>query len=125
MSPYVFGDVIANVLDQGFVPSATVNAHDALPAAYWAVSVCDADIVVGPAFKTVTRPLDESTVAILVSLLAYETAVPRELVAATLNVRPDAYVLLIVPLVSVVRVIVVSVRESVTGIVIDTLLFSP
>ena len=88
--PNTTGDVMANVLDQGFVPSSTVNAHDALPASYWDVWVCAAVIVVGPDFKTVTRPLDESTVATVVSLLVYETAVPRELVAATLNVSPDA-----------------------------------
>jgi hypothetical protein len=116
---------MANVLDQGFVPSATVKAHDALPASFWDVADCDADNVAEPAFKTVTRPLDASTVATFVSLLEYKTAVSRELVAATLNVRPDAYVLLIMPLTSVVRVIVVAVRLSVTGIVIDTLLFAP
>ena len=93
MSPNATGDVIAKVLDQGLVPSATVNAHDALPAVNWEVWVCAAVKVAVPAFKTVTRPLDESTVATLVSLLVYETApppMPRELVAATLNVRPGA-----------------------------------
>ena len=69
MSPNATGDVIANVLDQGLVPSATVNAHDALPAVYWDVWVCAAVNVAEPAFKTVTRPLDESTVATVVSLL--------------------------------------------------------
>ena len=92
MLPNTTGDVIAKVLDQGFVPRSTVNAQDALPAVYWVVWVCDAVIVVGPAFKTVTRPLVESTVATVVSLLVYETTLlpPRELVAATLNVSPDA-----------------------------------
>ena len=107
---------MANVLDQGFVPSATDKVHELLASVYWDVWVCAAVIVVGPAFKTVTRPLDESTVATVVSLLVYETAVPRELVAATLNVRPDAYVLLIVPLVSVLRVIVVVARFTVTAL---------
>ena len=118
MSPNTADVEMANVLDQGLVPSATVNSHDALPAEYWVVVDCDAVIVAGPAFKTVTRPLDESTVATLVSLLVYETAPPppRELVAATLNVRPGAYVLEMVPLMSVVRVIVVAARFTVMAL---------
>ena len=127
MSPNTAGDVIAKVLDQGLVPSATVNAHDALPAVYWDVWVCAAVKVAVPAFKTVTRPLDESTVATLVSLLVYETAPPpspRELVAATLNVRPGAYVLEMVPLMSVARVIVVLARFTVTALLsIDELAY--
>ena len=110
---------MANVLDQGFVPSATVKAHDALPAEYWDVWVCAAVKVAVPAFKTVTRPLDESTVATVVSLLEYETApppMPRELVAATLNDKSGAYVLEMVPLMSVVRVIVVLARFTVMAL---------
>jgi hypothetical protein len=122
VSPNATGDVIANVLDQGLVPSATVNSHDALPAEYWVVVDCDAVIVVDPAFKTVTSPLDESTVATVVSLLEYETApppMPRELVAATLNDKSGAYVLEIVPstYASLARVIVVVARFTLITLV--------
>ena len=124
MSPNTAGDVIAKVLDQGFVPSATDNSHDALPAVNWDVWVCAAVKVAVPAFKTVTRPLDESTVATLVSLLVYETALPRELVAATLNDKSGAYVLEMVPLMSVVRVIVVLARFTVMALLsIDELAY--
>jgi hypothetical protein len=122
---------MVNAGDQGFVPRSTVKAHDALPAVYWDVWVCDAVIVVGPAFKTVTRPLDESTVATLVSLLVYETAPPmppspRELVAATLNDKSGAYAFDIVPLTyaSLARVIVVVARLIVMALLsIDELAY--
>jgi hypothetical protein len=124
VSPNTADDETENVLDHGLVPSATVKSQVLLPAEYWNVVVCDAVIVVDPAFKTVTSPLDESTVATVVSLLEYETApppppMPRELVTATLNDKSGTYVLEIVPstYASLARVIVVVARFTLITLV--------
>ena len=121
MSPNTADDETENVLDHGLVPSATVKSQVLLPAEYWNVVDCDAVIVVVPAFKTVTSPLDESTVATVVSLLVYEIALPsvRELVAVKLNDKSGTYVLEMAPstYASLARVIVVVARFTLITLV--------